>query len=209
MKRTALLICITILSAVTFAVAADDIKLGTVDLPRIVRESAAGKKAAAEMKKLYDKYQTKITAREKELEKLKKNLVEKGNSLSPEQRAAKERELQKKFQAYQEFGKNAQEDVAKKEKGLLDPIMDGLEKLVKDYGRANGYAAIAVKGSIIYNDARYEAKDLSDEILKEFDAAGKPGGVSATSPPPPARTDALQGRMSSAGKPAGTDSGRK
>ncbi len=209
MKRIFLFTCLGILSLAAAAVAADEIKIGVVDLPRIVRESDAGQKATAKLKALYEKYQTRITAKEKELEKLKKTLVEKGNTLPPEKRAAREKELQKKFKAYQEFAQNAQTDVAKREKELLAPIMDDLEKLVKDYGRANGYTAIAVKGSIVYSDAKSEAKDLSDDILLKFDAAGKTGGVSATSSPQPVRTDAVQGRLSSAEKREGTGSGQK
>ncbi|HEX9023012.1 MAG TPA: OmpH family outer membrane protein [Geobacteraceae bacterium] len=209
MKRICLFTCLAILSLAATAVATDEIKLGVVDLPRVVRESDAGQKAAAKLKAIYEKYQQRITTKEKELEKLKKTLVEKGNALSPDKRDAREKDLQKKFKAYQEFAQNAQTDVAKREKELLKPIMDDIEKLVKDYGRANGYAAIAVKGSIVYNDAKSEPKDLSDDILLKFDAAEKSGGVSATSSPQPVRTDAVLGRMSSAEKREGTGSGRK
>lgn len=209
MKRIFLFTCLCILSLAATAIATDEIKLGVVDLPRVVRESDAGQKAAAKLKALYEKYQSRITAKEKELEKLKKALVEKGGSLPPEKRVAREKDLQKKFKAYQEFAQNAQVDVAKKEKELIKPIMDDLEKLVNDYGRANGYAAIAVKGSIVYNDAKYEARELSDDILMQFDAAGKSGGVSAPSSPQPGRIDAIQGRMSSAEKQEDTGSGQK
>ncbi len=209
MKRIPIFICLTVLFMATWAFSAEEIKLGTVDLPRIVRESEAGKKGAADLKKLYEKYQTEIRAKEGRLDKLQKALVEKGKDLPPAKRSAREKDLQKKFQEYQEFAKNAQEDIAKKESELLKPIMENLEKLVKDYGRANGYTAIAVKGGLAYNDGKYEVKDLSDDILRQFDAPGNKSGVSATSPPPPDRKEVIQGRMSSAGKPAGTDSGRK
>ncbi len=209
MNRISISICLIVLFLATWAFSAEEIKLGAVDLPRVVRESEAGKKGAADLKKLYEKYQAQIRAKEGKLDKLQKALLEKGKSLPPEKRSAKEKELQKKFQEYQEFAKNAQEDIAKKESDLLRPIMESLEKLVKDYGRANGYAAITAKGGLVYNDGKYEVKDLSDDILRQFDAAGNKSGVSATSPPPPGRTDAIQGRLSSAGKPAGTDSGRK
>ncbi len=209
MKRICLFICFCFLSLAATAVAGDEIKLGTVDLAGVMRDSDAGKRAKTALKELFDKYQARITAKEKELEKLKKAYIEKGKTASPEKRVAMEKNLQKKFEAYQEFGKNAQADMARKEKELLNPIMDGLEKLVKDYGRANGYAAIAIKNGLVYNDARYEAKDISDKILKEFNNVGKTGGVSVTSSPRPGRIDAIQGRLSSAEKRENTGSGRK
>jgi outer membrane protein len=167
-------ICICILTLTTVASAADEVKLGVVDLPKVVQASEAGKKGTAVLKELFEKYQVSLAAKEKELEKLKAALLDgKAKTLSAAKRSAREKELQKKFQEYQEFGKNAQQEVAKKEEELIKPIMDGLEKLVKDYGRANGYAAIAHKGGLVYNDSKYEVKDLSDEILKQFDAVGK------------------------------------
>jgi outer membrane protein len=173
MKHFRLFVCICILSLSTAAFAADEVKLGVVDLSKVVQESEAGKKGTAILKELFDKYQATLSAKEKELEKLKSALVEKGKFLSAEKRSAREKELQKKFMAYQEFGKKAQQEVAKKETELIKPIMDGLEKLVKDYGRANGYAEIAHKGGIVYSDSKYDVKDISDEILKLYDAAGK------------------------------------
>ena len=149
------------------------IKLGVVDLPKVVQESEAGKKGTAALKELFEKYKTSLGAKEKALEKLKATLEKNAQTLTPAKRSAKEKELQKKFQEYQEFGQKAQQDVAKKEEELIKPIMESLEKLVKDYGRANGYAAIAHKGGLVYNDSKYEVKDLSDEILKQFDAAGE------------------------------------
>lgn len=173
MKRIPSFVCIFVLFLATTAIAADEIKLGAVDFPKVVRESEAGKKGAAALKELYEKYQSQIRAKEQDLEKMQKAFVEKGKSLPAAKRSAREKELQKKFQEYQEFGKNAQEEVAKKESELLKPIMDALEKLVKDYGLANGYTAIAAKGGLVYNNSKYEVKDLSDEVLKQFDAAGK------------------------------------
>jgi len=191
MKYFRLLICICILSLSTSAFAADEvkqgvvdipkaaekpeagIKLGVVDMPKVVQGSEAGKKATAALKELFEKYKASLGAKGKALEKLKTALEKNVQTLTPAKRNAREKELQKKFQEYQEFGQKAQQDVAKKEEELIKPIMESLEKLVKDYGRANGYAAIAHKGGLVYNDSKYEVKDLSDEILKQFDAAGK------------------------------------
>ena len=173
MKSIFLLLCISILSLTTAAMAADEVKLAVVDLPKVLHESEVGKKGTAVLKELYDKYQAEISAKGKELERLQKALVEKGNSLSAAKRSAKEKDLKKKFQAYEAFGKNAEQEISKKQSELLNSIMDGLEKLVKDYGRTNGYAAIASKGSLIYNDSKYGIHDVTEEILKQFDAAGK------------------------------------
>src|ERR1039457_3012621 len=103
MKHFCLFICICILTLSTAAFAADEIKLGVVDLPKIVRESDAGKKGTAVLKELFEKYQAALSAKEKELEKLKSALEKKGQTLSAAKRSAREKELQKKFQEFQQY----------------------------------------------------------------------------------------------------------
>jgi len=173
MKRICLFVSICILSLSSVAFAADEIKLGYVDMPKVVQESEAGKKAMAELKETADKLQSSMKAKEKELEKLKTALQDKGKTLTEAKRTAKEKEFQKKFEAYQEAGKNAQQEFSKKEMELSKPIREDLDKLVKDYGLKNGYTVISHKEGIIYNNSKYEVKDLTDEIIKLFNAAGK------------------------------------
>jgi outer membrane protein len=173
MKHFRLFIFICILSLSTAAFAADEIKLGSVDMSKLVQESDAGKKAMAELKETADKLQASMRSKEKELEKLKTTLQDKGKSLTEAKRNAKEKEFQKKFEAYQQAGKNAQQEFAKKETELSKPIKEDLERLVKDYGRKNGYTAISHKEGLIYNDSKYEVKDLTDEIIKTFNGTVK------------------------------------
>jgi outer membrane protein len=173
MKRICLFVSICILSLSSAAIAADEIKLGSVDMPKVVQESEAGKKAMAELKETADKLQSSMKSKEKELEKLKTALLDKGKTLTEAKRTAKEKEFQKKFEAYQQAGKNAQQEFAKKETDLSKPIKEDLEKLVKDYGLKNGYTVISHKEGIVYNNSKYEVKDLTDEIIKIFNGAAK------------------------------------
>jgi outer membrane protein len=184
MKISRLLLCFCLtLGVAATAVAADDvkpapadtgkpeIKLGSVDFRKVALESGAGKKAAALLKEMSEKYQTKLNAKAKELEKMKKSLEEKAQSLSQAKLQAKEKELQKKFKEYQEFGKSAELELQKKEAELTDQIGEKLLKLVKEYGSKNGYVAIFRKDTMMYNDTKYEPKDLTDEVLKLVNAA--------------------------------------
>ncbi len=148
-----------------------EVKLGSVDFRKVAVESDAGKKAAALLKDMSEKYQTKLNVKAKELEKMKKSLETKAKSLSQAKLQAREKELQKKFQEYQEFGRSAEMELQKKQAELADQIGDKLLKLVKEYGSKNGYVAIIKKDNLVYTDAKYEPKDLTDEVLKLVNAA--------------------------------------
>jgi outer membrane protein len=164
--------CLTLSLAIA-AFAADEVKLGAVDFRKVGQQSEAGKKAASSMKEMKEKYQSAINAKGKELDALKKAYDEKGKKLPEAKRDAKEKELQRKFQEYRQYGENAEREMQKKDEEFTKQIVGELEKIVKEYGLKNGYAAIVSKDGLIYNDARYEVKDLTDEILKLFNATGK------------------------------------
>jgi outer membrane protein len=189
MKQFRIFICLCILSLSTAAFAADEvkpvavdkakvaekseagIKFGSVDLPQVAEKSEAGAKAMVTLKTMYDKFQAKMKTKEKELEKLKAALQ--GMNPTDSKREAKEKQLQKKFGEYQQFGKKAQQEFAQKQAELSKQIKDDLDKLIKDYGRDHGYALILNKEGLVYSDSKYEVTDLTEEILKVINTAGK------------------------------------
>jgi len=185
MKRISLFLCFLILSMSQFAFAADEaktasaetksspveVKIGSVDLPQVAEKSAAGAKAMATLKEMYDKFQATVKTRELELEKLKTALQ--GKNLTAAKREAREKQFQKKFGEYQKFGKSAQQEFAQKQAELSKQVKDDLDRQIKDYGRDHGYALILNKEGLVYNDSKFEVKDLTDEIIKIVTGAGK------------------------------------
>jgi outer membrane protein len=149
----------------------EGMKFASVDLRKIVQESEKGKKGTEELKEMAEKYQAKINTQRKQLEKMKADLEKNGAKLSASKRNAKMNELQTKVAEFQEFGLNAEQELAKKEKDLSTQVGMELEKLVREYGRTNGYTAILHKEGIIYNNGNLIVKDLSEDILKTFNSA--------------------------------------
>ncbi len=167
MKRlvTSVVAC-AVISLAGSAFSDTGIKLGSVDLRKIAQESDKGKKAAATLKEMADKFQEKLDAKRKELEKMKVDLEKNGAKLTAAKRRAKEKEMQKKIGEFREFGQNAEQELTKKDKELSTQVGEELEKVVRDYGRANGYTVITHKEGVIYNSGDYGVKDLTDDILK-------------------------------------------
>jgi len=148
-----------------------EVKIGSVDLPQVAEKSDAGAKAMATLKEMYDKFQATVKTREQELEKLKTALQ--GKNLTAAKREAKEKQFQKKFGEYQQFGKSSQQEFAKKQAELSKQVKDDLDRQIKDYGRDHGYAIILNKEGLVYSDSKYEVKDLTDEIIKIVNSAKK------------------------------------
>ncbi|WP_298437822.1 OmpH family outer membrane protein [Geobacter sp.] len=142
------------------------VKIGYVEMEKIFSDSERGKAAKARVKEKTEKYRTQIAARQKKLEKMKGDIEAKLPTLSPAQREAKVKALQKKIAEFQEFVKGAEKDMSKLEGELTASVVDSVEKAAAEYGKANGFAAIVPKRDLLYLGNAVDVKDVTEELAK-------------------------------------------
>lgn len=152
--------------------AAPTVRIGYADITRIGSESAPGKAAQARFKAKADKYQAQITAKQKQLEKQKAAIEAKLPSLLPEQRAAKAKEFEKKVDEYRRFVQNAEKELKPLEEELTRSLFGEIEKVVSDYAKANGFAAIVAKKELLYQGGSVTVQDVTEDILKLVNEKG-------------------------------------
>ena len=153
------------------ALGADGVKLGCVDIQKILLNSDAGKQAKEQLAGKANKYEGEKNSREEELKRLKAELEKQNVLLSESARGAKEKDYQQKLKEYQRFLKDAQDDLQAKNDELTNKIVEELVKMVQNYGRKNGYTFVFVKndGMLFVDDKA----DLTEELLKAFNASRK------------------------------------
>lgn len=170
MKQMLLGAVITICLTATSVFAAD-LKLGYIDMQRALNGSEAGKEAKEQLATKVKKYQDEINVKQEDLKKLKDELEKQGMLLSESARASKEKDYQNKLKDFQRFTKDAQDELQGKDEEFTRKILEGMEKVIQEYGRKNGYAFIFVKNeSMLFVD---EKSDLTEEVLKLFNANRK------------------------------------
>src|SRR6266581_7915875 len=146
MKRTITAVALTLsLAFAPAAFGADGVKLGYVDVQKVLVQSDAGKDAKEQLAGKGNKYETEKNSREEELKKLKGELEKQSVLLSDTARVAKEKDYQQKLKEYQRFLKDAQDDLQAKNDDLTSRIIEEIVKVIQDYGRKNGYTYIFVK----------------------------------------------------------------
>jgi outer membrane protein len=149
--------------------AADEVKLGSVDVQKILILSNAGKEAKGQLDKKAGKIEQEKNSREAELNKLKTELEKQSVLLSDTERSAKEKAYEQRLQEYQQFVDKAKESFLADNAELTKRIAGDIIKVVQDYGRKKGYLFIFVKNdSMLYLDGKV---DLTDEILKALNAS--------------------------------------
>ncbi len=140
------------------------VKIGVVNVQKIVFESKQGKKAKAQWEKEFAQKKKEIEKKEKELEKLREELKKNAAVLSEKAKKQKQEELRRKAMELQFAKQEAMRYLQKRNAELVDAILKKVLKKVEDYGKKNGYTLILdVTGRVVYKAKNI---DLTDQIIK-------------------------------------------
>ena len=172
MKRIIITAILTLsLGLSTACLGADGVKLGCVDVQKVLVNSDAGKAAKEQLAAKANKYEGEKNSREEELKRLKSELEKQNVLLAESARSAKEKDYQQKLKEYQRFMKDAQDDLQAKNDELTNHLVEEIVKIIQSYGRNNGYTIVFVRNDgMVYVDDR---ADLTEQILQTFNALKK------------------------------------
>ncbi|HYA93897.1 MAG TPA: OmpH family outer membrane protein [Thermodesulfobacteriota bacterium] len=171
-KFIGILVLIIIGGLLTGRVYPADIKVGWVDTERAVNECNAGKEAKKALLQEVEKVQRLIAEKQKELQEMKGSLEKQGLMLTPEARAAREKELQTKLRDFQRWGEDVQNELKQKQIEMERNISSGLVKVVQEIGAKEGYTVILRRNE---NIVLFTSKsiDLTDLVIKAYDMEKK------------------------------------
>lgn len=157
-----LFLSVTFLSS--SAIAAEIVKIGTVDIQKVLFNSDAGKVAKEQLAGKISKHEGEKNSREDELKKLKAELEKQNILLNESARNAKEKDYQQKLKEYQRFIKDVNDELQAKDEELKNKIIEEAFKTTQEYGRKNGFSLIVAKSEMLmYMD---EKIDITDEVVK-------------------------------------------
>jgi len=167
-----ILVLVTVGGLLTGRAYAADIKIGWVDMHKAMNECYAGKEAKKVLTQETEKFQRLIAERQKELQQMKESLEKQGLMLSPDARAARERELQTTVRDFQRWGEDAQNGLNQKRAEMERNISSGLTKVVQEFGAREGYTMILEKNEniVLFTSP---STDLTDRVIKAYDIEKK------------------------------------
>ena len=148
---------------------AADVKVGVMNLQKILSSSVAGKAAKEKIETKGKELQEKFKVEEDELKELQKEIEKKSTAWSEEKKKEKALEFQKKRRELKAKSEDARFELKNLQDKELAPIVKALEQVIDTYGEANGYTMILdSRAGIPYFD---KASDISDKLIVELDAA--------------------------------------
>jgi outer membrane protein len=135
-----------------------------------MQNSNAGKKAADDFKKYYDKETQEIKTAEKELKKMKEELDKQGSIMTQSSQKEKESAYQKKLRDYQLLVNDTNEELKKRDQEMTQKLMPGIMKIVRTIAEKEKYTLVIDVATL---PIPYFAKenDFSKKVIDEFNKA--------------------------------------
>ena len=166
-KRFGLFLMVCLLVGNMTGWAADLVKIGFVDVQKILDSCSEGKEAKQKLDKMVTAREVVLRPEKEAIDSLRKELDEQ-LLMRDDLRRQKSMELQEKMRVYDNKRQRALNDVQGEEQKLTQPILAKVQSYIKKMGLEEGYSMIFEKkySSLLYAN---EQIDLTDMIIRKLD----------------------------------------
>jgi outer membrane protein len=164
---------------------AEEAKLGFVDMQRALNETEDGRKAKANLKKVFDQKQKELDEQQAQLKKDIEDLDKKRTLLPADKVREKEGELQSRMQKVQQTYLRHQQDLSGKEQEATAKIFERMTKIIGKIAAAENFSMILDKAALVFAKPHL---DLTNELIRRYNAGEGGDGKAApnaAAPTPP------------------------
>ncbi len=167
MKKCIFLILVSLFA---FNVQAEEIKIGYVDLQKVVTESDQGKEAMKTLGSIEKVKKALIKEKVSTIRTLEADLAKQASILNPESKKEKQAELEKMVAEYQKMRRESEEELQKNEAELIQKIVLDVNRLLKEIAEKEGYTVILNRPAVLYIEDKF---DLTGRVLTEINKASE------------------------------------
>ena len=149
---------------------AQSVKIGFIDIQRILTESQAGKKATDRFQVQVKKAEAEIQKERQDLEKMRADLDKKAPLLKEEERRNLEADFQRRSVTLQRSAADHQQELQRKRNEMMSEILKELEQVVNEVGKAEKFTLILERSQILYSD---QAVDITNKVIEAYNSRAK------------------------------------
>ena len=164
------LVVATLVLSFSVSYAQERIKIGYIDIQKVIAESQAGKRARDRFQAQVKKAEADIVKERQEIERLKADLDKKGPLLKDEERRNVESDLQKRSVNLQRSMSDYQQDLQAKNNEMMSDLLKELEKIVNEVGKAEKFTLILERSQILYSD---QGIDITSKVIETYNSRAK------------------------------------
>ena len=162
-------------------------KVGVISIQEAILSTAEGKKAMADLQKKYQPRQAEVQKENQDIQAITDQLQKQAATLSDDEQRRLNRELEEKQKLLKRTTEDAQADFTTDRDEMFRRIGQKMVSVIQDYAQKNGFSLIIGSDQIpIYY--RATEVELTDQIVKLYDAANPADAPTTGGPATPAAT---------------------
>ncbi len=146
---------------------AQQLKIGFVNVAKVFDGYRRTQSSDAVLEKKGKQKEAELQARLDELKKMRESL----ELLSPEAREPKERQVEEKSDELQRFRTATARELRRERDRVAREILEDIDKTIKVYAAANGFALIVDERALLYGQEVYDATNAVLNALNQQPAA--------------------------------------
>ena len=177
MSRASRFLLAAVLVLASSSAFAQEMKLGFVDMQRALNETEDGRKAKADLKKVFDQKQKELDEQQTAIKKDIDDLEKKRTLLPADKVREKEAELQSRMQKVQQTYLRHQQDLSAKEQEATAKIYERMNKIIAKIAASENFSMIADKSALVFAKPHL---DLTSELIRRYNSGeGAEAGAKA------------------------------
>src|SRR5690606_16712635 len=133
-------VALLFVSAVSFAQA--PVKIGYTNVDYVLSQMPESKQIEADLKAYSSQLENQLKSKYQEIETKGQANQKSAATMTNVVKADKEKELMNLRTSIEEFQKNADQSLQKKQQSLMEPVLDKLQKAIDDVAKENGYTYV-------------------------------------------------------------------
>jgi outer membrane protein len=149
---------------------ASPMKIGFIDLQRIIESSEKGKEFRERLFQFRKERERTLAARQEELNRMRQDYQQKSFTLSDRARLDKEQELRQKELEFKNLSESYRQEVLMEGRKLQTLMFRELSDLVRELGQKEGFTVILDKDVLLYAS---DSIDITDKVIQLYDAQAK------------------------------------
>lgn len=140
------------------------LKIGYIDSQRIIAEAPGSREAARSFEQEMARYQGELEQMENELKQMLEQYERQQVTLSPDARRQRQEDIRSRQIAYQQRATELEQEAARRQAELVEPIMARINTVLQQIQAAEGYTLIfdSAAGALVAADP---ALNLTDMVL--------------------------------------------
>ncbi len=169
MKKVLVSITVFIFMTAGLVFAQENVKIGYVDMKKVMNDCKAGKAALDKLEKNAKEKQTKIDKEKKKLETMQADFEKKAAGLTDKERQSKQKDFQDKVQAFQKMVSQSQQEFNEMQAEFTKKVFNDMKATIAGIAKADNYTIIIEKTdtSVLYAK---DGIDLTEKVMEKMNA---------------------------------------